>query len=255
MNIFKNIRFVLFGLMVIGCFANFAQNEYGRTIIYISEFLIGLTLLVEAFIFKGTRWEKVFLFAESFLLGIILIAFSQIDNSMIFMRLVSLFALLFFILLYFSYAVRCLVKEMKKGPLLTILMFWYVCAAVIALVGLSFKLAHWPGANLMMRIAFFSLLGFIILMISKVRFSYQGEKITTRQRIDILPGKIRLTFLYFSIWSAYITLAMYGVVPNFYSLSAPPAAEKLKQVSLERSDIYWDNYSNFFENLRKSEEK
>lgn len=256
MNAFKNIRFVLFGLMVIGCFANFAQNEYGLTILYWTEFLVGMTFMIEAFAFslKNKGWRKAFLFLENLSLGVLMIALALSGKPSALPRLMMAFALLFLFVIYLSYGIRALVTQSRKGLLISLFVFILMVSVLLATIGLSFKVQHWPFANLMMRTG--TIIGFCILLLSifRIKLNETGEKITIGQKINKLPGKIKLTFLYFTIWSAYITFAMAGFAPNFYALSVPPAVVKLDQTDKSRAVLYWQHYDNFFENRRRAGE-
>jgi len=261
MKVLKQIRYILFALMVLGCFANFAQNEYGRDLIVLCELLIGLTFLFEAVLVlndknKISNIKRAYLFFECIFLSTIFIAyylFSQ-DAKMP-GRLLGFFAAIFLSLQYLIYAIRTLAKKTKKSGFLAILVFLFIITAILGIVGLTLKLNHWPGANLMMRISFFIALMIIFLGIVKRKYSYDGQMISLKDHLNSLPGKIRLSFCYFTIWSAYITFSIWGLVPSFYTLSVPPAQQKMKQEQSPAADIYWENYAGFIENRRVAAEK
>src|ERR1700678_4394806 len=48
MNILTRLRIVIFALMVLGAFADFAQNEWGNYLIVVCEALISFTFLFDA---------------------------------------------------------------------------------------------------------------------------------------------------------------------------------------------------------------
>src|SRR5687767_14908125 len=48
MKAVRTIRYILFALMVLGAFANFAQNDYGIQLLYNCHFWIALTFFFEA---------------------------------------------------------------------------------------------------------------------------------------------------------------------------------------------------------------
>ena len=89
----------------------------------------------------------------------------------------------------------------------------------------------------------------------KRKYSYEGVSNSLKEYLTALPGKMKLAFIYFIIWCTYITLIMWGIVPNFYMLSVPPAQEKMKRENSPAIEIYWENYSNFIDNRREAEEK
>lgn len=257
MRLLNNIRYILFGLMVLGCFANFAQNEYGLSLLYFCEFSIGLIFLIEAFIYAraNTGGRAIYLFCEHFILGVLFMAFSMGHHLWSFFpRVTVVFCLLFLFLLYIAFAVRTLIKEPKKSVLMAILIFLFSLASIVAVFGLSFKLVHWPGANKMMQYVSFAAIFFGILYFIKVKYPYGDERISFKERIKRLPGKMPLVFCYFSIWCLYVTMAIYGLVPGFYTLTNPPAVEKLKQQNSERAGVYWQNFETFFENRRTAGE-
>ena len=89
----------------------------------------------------------------------------------------------------------------------------------------------------------------------KRKYSYNGELITLKDRIMKLPGKMPMVFLYFTLWAAYISLIMYGIAPGFYTLSTPPALQKMKEMDNPTGNIYSANYYDFLENRHNAEYK
>ena len=146
MKTLNTIRYILFGFIVLGAFASFAQNDYGLDIIYVSEFFIGIIFLAEAILYfrnesKVNKKRSYYLFFEHFLLSLLFFAFSASRNPSAFPRITIMISLFGIFLLYLIYGVRMLIRESKKGKLVTILTFLFNLAALCALFGFSFKIS------------------------------------------------------------------------------------------------------------------
>jgi hypothetical protein len=261
MKILKQLRYILFAVMVLGCFANFAQNEYGLNMVYYSELFLGFTFFIEAFIhlkinYKATRARAIYLFTEHFFLGCILTAyFLTSKDIMLYGRLLGFFAAVLLLIQYLIYAIKSLFKKTEKGVLLRILVFLFIITILLAINGLTWKLNHWPYSNLLMKYSFFGAVLILLAGLLKRNYTYDGETISLKERLNRLPGKMVFAFCYFTIWTTYITLIIWGVVPGFYQLSVPPAQEKMKQERNPAADVYWENYTNFLDNRHLAEEK
>lgn len=260
MKTLNTIRFILFGFIVLGCFANFAQNEYGLDIVYVSEFCIGLIFLTEGIILRirnyyAEKAKRYYLHTAHLLIGIIFIAFAFARNPSPYSRVPAILALVFLLLKYMIYGIRILIYESKKGVVITILSFLFILSTFLSVFALACIVEHFPWRNTLREWTFGACLFFLLAAIVKRKYSHDGESVTLISHFKKIPGKMFLVFCYFSIWSVYITLSGFGIAPGFYTLSNPPAADQLKLESPERSDMYWENYSNFFENRRIAEEE
>ena len=67
----------------------------------------------------------------------------------------SFFSASFLSILYLIYGIRFLIKNSKKGIALALVGFLFVLTAIVAINGLTWKLNHWPGSNVMMKSALF----------------------------------------------------------------------------------------------------
>ena len=262
MKIFNQIRYVLFGLMVLGAFANFAQNEYGWTIIYTAEFLIGLTFLVESFLWlknyeQLSKGKVFYFFYDNFWLGILFIGYSLwFNGASPIPRMTILLSLFFLTIQYLIFAIRVVIKEFGKGTLQAIIVSLFSLTTILSVIALSWKINRWGGTSILMISSIYAIAFITLLVIIKRKYNYKGERITIKDRFKIIPGNMLLVFCYFSIWIIYFALIPLGIVPGFYTLSNPPAAEQLKQTNhSSRADAYYGNYSNFLENRRIAEEK
>lgn len=261
MKILNQIRYILFAIMILGCFASFAQNEYGLNMVYFCELFLGLIFLTEAFLYfranyKTSKTKAVYLFSEHFLLGAILIGYFLFSKDIRMQgRLLSFFASFFLSIQYLIYAIRSLLKKTKKGALLSILVFLFIIIAIVSVNGLTWKLNHWPYSNVMMKYSVYAAMVIILIGFIKRKYSFDAQPVSFWEHLKNLPGKMRLSFTYFTIWTTYIMLIIWGLAPDFYSLSVPPAQEKMKQERNPAADIYWKNYSNFIDNRRLAEEK
>jgi len=253
MKTLNEIRYFLFATIVLGCFANFAQNEYGLSMLYYSSLFISFIFFIEAFVFYSrTRSESktkaIYLFAEHFLLGCIFLGTFFKWEFILPPGPFLVFGSLLLILLYFIYAIRMLIKESKKGLLLSLVLFLFIIATMSSVTGLAAKLQHFPGSRILMNISFYSVVFLLLIVILKRKYSYDGGSITLKDRVMKIPGKMPMVFMYFSIWILYISFVVFGIAPNFYTLSNPPAVEKLRASNNPKEQAYWDNYFEFLGN-------
>ncbi len=253
MKTLNEIRYFFFAAIVLGCFANFAQNEYGLDMIYDSALLIGCTFFIEAFAFYAqTRSESktkaIYFFVEHFILGCIFLGQYFKRDPLLPPGPFLIFGAFLLFILYLIYAVRTLVKDSKKGRFMAFMVFLFILTSVIAANGLSWKLQHLPGANIMLNIAFYSGLFLVVFPLIKRKYTYANEQMAFKERVMKLPGKIPMVFVYYTLWAAHISLTMYGITPNFYTLSNPPAYEKMRTANDPKAVDYNDNYYKFLGN-------
>jgi hypothetical protein len=250
MKAISTLRYILFAVMVLGSFANFAQNQYGFMMLSMSHGLLSFLFFLEAFLllkreFARGKLRAFYLFSEQFLLGCIFMGFFLRFQHLQFAAPFALFGAFFLALLYLIFAIRVLLKETKHGALLSFIVFAFYIAAILVVLGLTFKNQHWPGAYYMMWSA---VIGFVLMLGSaliKRKYVYQGEQLGLFKRLMLLPGRPVMTFSYFGLWVLYIFMIMWDIAPNFYTRVMPPAFDQLRTTQYERAETYLDNYNVF----------
>ena len=254
MKVFNQLRYVIFALMLLGCFANFAQNEYGLQILHFSEFIIGLTFIIEGLLlFKGnymiSRTRAIYLISEHFWLGLLFIGYYlTFVGIFAFPRLIILISILFLSIQYLIFGIRKLIKESPKGKLQAVFLFLQSLFSILLITALSWKINHWPGSNKLLEISFYGSLLLGLLILTKRKVFYSGEKITLVNRLTNISGKMSFVLSYFSFWVIFFSMVNFQVIPGFYSLSIPPAVVKLKQENVtSRVDRYWHNDVDFID--------
>jgi len=253
MKTLNQIRYFLFAVIVLGCFANFAQNEYGLHMLYYSMLFIAFIFFIEAFVFYSrtiaeSKTKTIYLCVEHFLIGCIFLGQFFKWEHVLPPGIFLVFGSLLLVLLYFIYAIRMLIKESKKGLLLALVLFMFIIATMSSVTGLTAKLQHLTGTVMLMNISFYSVVFLLLIVIVKRKYSYDGGSITLKDRVMKIPGKMPMVFTYFSLWIIYITFIIFGVAPNFYTLSNPPAVEKMRADNNPKEGAYWDNYFEFLGN-------
>jgi hypothetical protein len=261
MKTLSNLRYLLFAISLLGLFANFAQNEYGLAMLWISDLFIGIIFLVEAFVFLTRNFgiskvRAIYLFNEHFWAGVFFIAFYFRFMHWPGAGPMFVFGAFFLFLQYFSYLIRVIIKEPKKGVLLSLVIVLLVLGTIASVTGIQFKNMHWPGASILLRFSGISALFFIVLLLARRPYKYEGAQISFPDRLKKIPGKMVLVFCYFAFWGLYMQLVTLNVLPGFYTLSRPPALEKLfTDKDDARAGEYSENYQNFIYNRDKAAEK
>ncbi len=245
--------------MVIGCFTNFAQNEYGLKMYYHCCFLVGITLLIDAFIslsqnFKTNKLLAIYLFAESFLLGIMFIAFEAKNLHWNYTGPVLLLSIASILLLYFLLAFRVLFKELKYGKAITIGIFFIIINTLCAIGFYVFKTMHWPGTIIVLSTSATLTALQILFFIIRRKYYYKGEKINIINRMRLLPGKLPMAYCYFTIFVVHFCLFIWGIAPNFYVLRIPPAMQKMNDDNNPKAQVFGQNMDTFIDNRQNAEE-
>ena len=257
MKTLNNIRYVLFAVSLVGLFANFAQNEYGLSMLWISDLFIALIFWVEAFYYLAknigfSKLKAIYLYAEHFFVGCFFMGWYFRCMHWPGAALLFIFPTLFIIIMYFSYLIRVARREPRKGGALALVTIIFILASICAITGQAFKTMHWPFSNVLNRFAGVSGVVFIIFMIMKKKYLYEGVKISLLSRLQKIPGKMMLVFCYFAFWGLYIQLVGFNILPGFYTLSRPHVLEKMRVDGDPRADAYDENYLNFLFNREEA---
>lgn len=145
MKTLSNIRYVLFALMVLGCFANFAQNEYGMVVVYLTTGLFAISWLINLGLLGTNQWKRrpVAIIARSNIalcvISFLLLMFTENDFWV--------FATLIFIVLLIVvlFVIAIMNRKQMEQPGLTLPAESLGLMALF--LGVFFKFLHWPGAG------------------------------------------------------------------------------------------------------------
>lgn len=251
------LRIFLYSAIIIGCFANFARNEWGMNLRGYAELLLGLTFIFELIsnakkrnlkIQKGThilsQIERVFiflLFAGYFFKVMhwpgagITIVFSSL--FLIIISLIRLFAQPFKHKINFSF---------------NITFTFFFIAIILLIAGVVFKTMHWPMGSLIILSGF--ILFVVVSIIGITIKKSTNDNMNIREYISINFSPSHFLFFYFGVWSIYITLAQYQLAPKFYTSQNPYVFEKLlEENKTEEADLIHDSYGQLIEFIQTQE--
>jgi hypothetical protein len=254
MKFLSELRYILFAVILLGLFANMAQNEYGLDMIYGSEIIIGFIFWIESVYYYRTNKKTNkklarFLSSEHFWLGMLFFGL-----SLRYMHFPgagpSLISAGFFIgMMYVLYFLKVLRIKQDRFVVIKVLNLLFVACTVIALNGYLFKGQHWPYATKMIAIASVLFIAFVILSFINIKFPSANGPVTFFQNLQLMPGKMLMVCIFFSLWCIYYGLTNLNITPPIYSLTTPPAIERLKQQNKDASvDAYWESYDEFISN-------
>ncbi len=320
------LRIFLYSAIIIGCFANFARNDWGFQLRAIAELILGITFLVE-FVsamakkdLQKTKGDRILMQIERFCIAVFFIAFPlkvlhwpgpgmmyilsvgifvivlvirmlnlffkgdysknqksiflisyliAIAFSTVFIfNLISQDPIIFFVFLALTFSFICcsvilllvvrLLKLLLKRDkissqkLISDLLF---STAIILSLGILFKTMHWTLGNL------FVFIGLILFILTLIFSLIQKTNIEngTKNLFSVLSTKFkyaRFLFLYFGIWSIYITLVQFKIAPKFHSNQFPYEFEKLLEADEgEKADVILQNYDSLIEEINAKEQE
>lgn len=229
MKVFIRIRIVLLALIVLGSFANFAQNAWGNVLITVCEALVSLAFIIDGIFHLKNRLRigKSYAegsFYECMFLGLLFLGFVFRNmwwpgTSLI--LIACTFALTPF---YCIQIIKFYRNNVGKGRILVTLLTVGSITTLILGLSIVFKIMHWPFATLMYYVGF----GLTLIMMAgsaKWTFDYDHKKINVISALSLLKNNIILLyFLTFSI-STFGIMAAWGYAPKFYSQKLPQAVE------------------------------
>jgi len=239
----NNIKIILFSLVIFGCFANFAQNDYGFQIIKLCLVGLAVTYFVEAIISKR-KLKSNFLMWEALAISVFLDGF--IFKMMHWpgggvMLIISGGVLS---LIYLTRGIKSFRKERGSGLALSFLVLMVYLSVAIAFAGWVFNIQHYPGADLLGQMTLFMFPALFVAMFFK--FKHGKKTVRFAGYMQSRAGNIRLMFIVFSVIVGYFIMRSADVVPHFYSLSMPPKMEELSVKGAtgtdERAEKRWRKY-------------
>jgi hypothetical protein len=156
-----SLKFIFLALVVLGCFANFAQNDYGRLIIVLALLALFLTFLFDTIYFafkekKLTTTEvpikklNLIILLVGIISGFSLLLSSMNSESGFFIGLIGL------ILMVSSIVVMINTAGNIKPLFIESMSFLIYCS------GILFKFNHWPGASALMILSTILLINYFI---------------------------------------------------------------------------------------------
>ena len=178
----RNIRYIIFALTVLGCFANFAQNEYGMSMIIWGTFLIGLCWMVGLALLGKEMWKKKFISImltstfSLFVISIVLLNFWP-DALFGFSMLTFVFSTLTLIAVLALELLLVAIANRKQHPSGSSLAFESF-GLFILFIGITFKFGHWPGASIMMILGGSALVVIYFIEILKSFSEFRNRKMT-----------------------------------------------------------------------------
>ncbi len=250
MNRLRNYKYGLLALVVFGCFANFAHNQYGLRIVLFSLILLGLVFFIEAIIGKVKR-KSSYLFSESLLIFLFILGwvfkFLHWPGAGV-LLILSGGALAIMYLLQGFREFKSTARINLKFGILSLLVF---IACALGFIGWVFKLQHWPGSGIILTVNIF--LFPLIAILSLFKYKYDDKEIRFTTYLRKLRGNIALMLVIFTIIVTYTGFGLVGISPSFYSLANPPMIEELRVQAIlggekERAIYmkYEVGYYNFF---------
>lgn len=256
MKTINRFQYFLFALILLGMFASFAQNEYSSVLLSYPYLFIGLLFFVEMCfsINKSgvTKSSAFYSFVECLSLGLFFCGtflFAVHWSGAVTLMLVGAFIILF---LYSGLGIKALLDNFRTGNKMSLILFCLTFGTCLAMIAYTFHVQHWALAGLLtVSSTVFSFI-FILLVMFNLKMRDETEKIGFRNFLRKIKTRLLLSYLFFSFWTTYITLASFGFAPGLYSLANPLALEKMYREQNPAAEVYRKNYEHFLENRAAS---
>lgn len=259
MNTLSNIRYLLFAIVVLGAFSNFAQNEFGLTMMDCSHIFIAVIFFIEAIHnYKAKRdtskSEALRDFSEHFWIGVLFLAFFFRAYHWKGTGILFISGTLALGTHYLLFSLKALSKENRvDGLLYAVKNHLFGVLTLLAVIALTFKLMRFPGSNMLLILSSIFTVLFVLISSIKRTNTFQGKAISLRELLLKMPGKMTMVFIYFGGWVVYFTLISFDLAPGFYDLKHPAAYYELRNTDPKRAEILLDNYNTFVENREKED--
>ena len=318
----NNIVYVSLALMVLGFFANFAQNDYGMTLVGIALAIISFCFAVKIYNYsKHTKWlakfnagflivvlinfgvfdvlEKTYALPDFIVVPILIIDISflaliaPIFNIVDYFKnkqladsknlLSNYFGNNFILLFCMGAANKCLeakgasvlmvlsgvmffffsiivstkyfIKNVKDKTMIAFIVLFLWLFLLSCILGIMFKMQHWPGANSLNLYA--GILFILVLVLSIIYYLFSKVFIT-----NVIKTEFNWNILLWLASCIIIQLWFFGrfvdISPKFYSDNIPEAIyilnEKANEFTKEGEEYvkkqyeYHINYGNFLDN-------
>jgi hypothetical protein len=211
MTALKRLRIIFFALMIFGAFANFAQNEWGISIIVLCELLMAFSFLAEVILklFRKLKERKKLTvtylqlgaLATLFLTFILLNVFKSEMLIPIFLSAMALLTLtIIFETIYDSYK-----KLPSQGIYDAFFLFFFF-------IGMVAKNNRWAGASVFLILSCASLLPYYFSYIIRfLKNNYQsGKSLVSVLSVGSLAGVLlSLSFLFKTMHWPFATIMFY----------------------------------------------
>jgi hypothetical protein len=224
------IRIFLVCFVIVGCFASFARNEWGMFLRHYSEFFLGFTYLAAVFPMfkKETEVSTLGKYSNLFeAIGLFLFALSFVMKFNHWMYTGPVLIIGVFILIV-TYLIRIAMLAFGKHESFgkRFILISIHLGLITVVVGLIFKIMHWPfGQLICLAGSFWFIVNVVLSLLLKSNFN--GKRIRVFKIFSVNWSNSYFVWIYFSIWSAYVFLAGIGVAPGFYSKRNPYEYDKL----------------------------
>lgn len=222
MQKYNTVYYLLFVLLVTGCFASMAQNEYG---IFIMGFVAaGFSILFLSHLFRDqikSRLVFVELISLSVLSAILTLRIFYIHFN--FVEVLFVVAGLLLIGFYSNQLFqswRKLERNNKKLGGLAILFYGSIISYLLSMVTVPFfpQLAEPFGG-----IAFFLIIVFFVLGIKRDHIIEEGEKVSGIDHVSKHKDRSVVLIFLFLLFTAYMGFTKINVLPKMYSDEYPQA--------------------------------
>ncbi len=256
LKMFRTLTYLLIALFVLGCFANFAQNDYGMMLVAASLLMFSVSLILEQIISAIVKFRKTRKIRGAFNFGQTVLAVSLwgLGGKLLWWPLSAVFMVSGLFLLtgmYAGIAVISLIKLIKGDRLNRGLRFLASSSAVLMLIGIVTKLQHWP-MSAEFRILGLGLTVATIVYFFAVKFYLPQEKKNEWNFYQSIPGILPYLFTAFVIISIHFWGWRAGFLPGIYSIEKPATWRALDDAestseNVSRLGIYNNNLQTFWD--------
>jgi hypothetical protein len=161
----QNLIIFFLCLCVVGFFANFAQNDYGISIISISLIALGSILSVAAYrLIKHKKWQKIFFLINIILLFILIVPYEFDIHDTLFS------AMLIYIMFIPTLIIPVItqIEERKLENKIPILSYYEYIFLAYLCIGYYMKISHLQGASIAFVAAFFIVIPYFTKIIKLI---------------------------------------------------------------------------------------
>jgi hypothetical protein len=258
MKTLNTIRYILFAIMLLGLFANFAQNEYGLEMIFLAMSLLGIIWLIDAFAgltkhFRTSKLKAFYLFFINFFIAATFFAgllkhLHLPGGGVLYILGFGLLLINYLILLFYR-----LMVDYKKGAALAAMVSLFYLNCILLFVGHLFKIQHWPYGTIILESSVIFFVFIFLITIIKRNFIFENTQISFLSRVRQFSTKPLILYFYLLAWAFHYTLVDVEIAPMFYSLENPIEYQKLRDAGKEeRAEKLRENYHTFLQNRENS---
>lgn len=225
------LQFLLASTFVLGCFANFAGNDYGSSIVLASASFFALSLIASLFnqIKKAWSGSKVKLISDILelfslvpaIVGIVF-KFNHWPSASVLM-VTGIFLLVIVFLVKLGASFYFLFQ--KRNVLIHLQSMLQILFCMFSASGFVFKFQHWPGAGLL---AFLSGI-FVLLCLCLIVVNFNNKKQVKLKVAEtvVQSNAFPYIFLFFSVVTIHYWGINFGIFPPFFHSNRPLSTQNL----------------------------